>query len=183
MFKGKLHPKLKMIVFCASSQNYRHFFEKQQQQQNQEQKKKKKKIHAFECKFSEELKYGIEISVSYKFFFFFFFCLFVVCLFFVLFCFVFLDRPIEQNLQNKVSINKKRTAWPTKIPMPILSSLDNLLQDAYNIFQKSPGNFEKVHKTLSVLVWVQFPLNFSRILIPPCKSIILKRISKRDTCF
>ena len=42
--------------------------------------------------------------------------------------------------------------------MPILSSLDNLLQDAYNIFQKSPGNF---------LESAQNTLNFGLDAVPP----------------
>ena len=42
--------------------------------------------------------------------------------------------------------------------MLYLSSLDNLLEDAYIIFQKSVDNFEIEHKTCLFLVRVQFPL-------------------------
>ena len=42
---------------------------------------------------------------------------------------------MDQNSQNIVLINKSRTAWPTQILMLFLSSLDNLLQDTYIIFQ------------------------------------------------
>ena len=44
-------------------------------------------------------------------------------------------------------INNSRTAWPTLTFMLFLSFLDNLLSDAYNIFQKDVDNFEIEHKT------------------------------------
>ena len=44
-------------------------------------------------------------------------------------------------------INNSRTAWPTLILMLFLSSLDNLLYNAYIIFQKDVDNFEIEHKT------------------------------------
>ena len=43
---------------------------------------------------------------------------------------------IYQNRQNISLMHNSRTAWPTKILMPFLSFLDNLLQVAYLIFQK-----------------------------------------------
>ena len=43
---------------------------------------------------------------------------------------------MDQNSQNVVLINNSRTAWPTYMLILFLSSLDNLLQDAYIIFQK-----------------------------------------------
>ena len=42
---------------------------------------------------------------------------------------------IDQYVQNIVLINKSRTAWHTEILMPFSSFSDNLLQDAYIIFQ------------------------------------------------
>ena len=45
-----------------------------------------------------------------------------------------------------VFIYNLKTAWPTKIPMPFLSSLDNLLLHAC-ISQKSVDSFEIAHKT------------------------------------
>ena len=54
---------------------------------------------------------------------------------------------MDQNSQNIVLINYSRTAWPTWILMLYLSSLDNLLQDTYIIFQKSIDNFEIAQKT------------------------------------
>ena len=47
---------------------------------------------------------------------------------------------MDQDSQNVVLINNPRTAWPTK--MLFLSSLDNLLQVAYVIFQKGVGPFQ-----------------------------------------
>ena len=46
-----------------------------------------------------------------------------------------------------VWINNSRTDWPTLILMPFFSFLDNLLQDAYIIFQQDVDNFEIEHKT------------------------------------
>ena len=40
-----------------------------------------------------------------------------------------------------------KNSWPTKNSMPLLSSLDSLLSDAYIIFHKSVDNFEIAHKT------------------------------------
>ena len=40
-----------------------------------------------------------------------------------------------------------KTTWPTKISVPFLSSLVNLLYDTYIICQKSVDNFEIAHKT------------------------------------
>ena len=54
---------------------------------------------------------------------------------------------MDQNSQNVAWINNSRTPWPSQILMLFLSSLDNLLQDAYIIFQKGVGNFEIEHKT------------------------------------
>ena len=54
---------------------------------------------------------------------------------------------IDQNSKNVVWINNSRTAWPTLILMLFLSSLDNLLEDAYTIFQKDVDNLEIEHKT------------------------------------
>ena len=51
-------------------------------------------------------------------------------------------------MQNSVLISDPRTAWPTKIIMPFLNFSDNLLQDAYNIFEKSVDNFETAHKQI-----------------------------------
>ena len=49
------------------------------------------------------------------------------------------------------SINNSKTAWPTLILMLFLSSLDNLLEDAYIIFQKDIDNFEIEHKNMLIL--------------------------------
>ena len=49
---------------------------------------------------------------------------------------------MDQNSQNIVLINNSRTAWPTLSWMLFLSSLDNLLSDAYITFQKGVDNFE-----------------------------------------
>ena len=49
-------------------------------------------------------------------------------------------------------INKSRTAWSTKIWMPVLSFSDNLL-----IYQNIFDKFEIAHKTCSNLVWGEFP--------------------------
>ena len=46
-----------------------------------------------------------------------------------------------------VWINNSRTALPTLILMLFLSSSDNLLSDAYVIFQKDVDVYEKEHKT------------------------------------
>ena len=54
---------------------------------------------------------------------------------------------MNQNIQNVVWINNSRTAWPTYISMLFLSSLDNLLLDAYIIFQKGVDDYEIKHKT------------------------------------
>ena len=52
-----------------------------------------------------------------------------------------------------VLIHSLKTAGLTKISMPFLSSLDNLLKDACIIFWKSIDNFEihVAHKTLLIL--------------------------------
>ena len=54
---------------------------------------------------------------------------------------------MDQYSQNNVLINNSSTAWPTSILMQFLSSLDNLLQDAYIILQEGVDNFEVEHKT------------------------------------
>ena len=54
---------------------------------------------------------------------------------------------MNQNSQNVVWINNSRFTWPTLILILVLSSLDNLLQDAYINFQKGVDNFEIEHKT------------------------------------
>ena len=41
-----------------------------------------------------------------------------------------------------ILINNSRTTWPTSLLMPFLSSLDNLLRDAYIIFKKGVYNLE-----------------------------------------
>ena len=53
---------------------------------------------------------------------------------------------MDQNSQNVVWINNSRNAWPTCILMLILSFLDNLLLDAYIIYQKGVDNFDIEHK-------------------------------------
>ena len=57
---------------------------------------------------------------------------------------------VDQNIILTGLIHNLKTAWPTKISMPFLRSLDNLLSDAYIIFQKKNveiDNFEIAHKT------------------------------------
>ena len=54
---------------------------------------------------------------------------------------------MDQNSRNIVLINNTKTAWPTYILILFLSSLDNLLQYAYIIFQKGVDNFEIERKT------------------------------------
>ena len=58
-------------------------------------------------------------------------------------------RVIDQNNILTVLIHNFKTTWPTEIPVPLLSSLDNLLWDAYIILQKnkSVDNFEMECKT------------------------------------
>ena len=46
-----------------------------------------------------------------------------------------------------VLIYNLKTAWPTKIPMPFMSSLNILLWYAYVIFQEGVDYFEIEHKT------------------------------------
>ena len=43
---------------------------------------------------------------------------------------------LSQNNILTILIHNLKTVWPTKIPMPFLSSLDKLLKVAYTIFQK-----------------------------------------------
>ena len=43
---------------------------------------------------------------------------------------------MDQNSHNNVLINYSKIAWPTKILMPFLNSLDNLLLDAISFFIK-----------------------------------------------
>ena len=57
-----------------------------------------------------------------------------------------LELLIKNNIMT-ILIHKLKTACPTKISMPFLNSLDNLLQNAYIIFQKSVDNFEMEHIT------------------------------------
>ena len=54
---------------------------------------------------------------------------------------------IDQNDILNVLTHNLETAWPTKILMLFLSSLDNLLLYAYIIFQKGVDYFEIEHKT------------------------------------
>ena len=54
---------------------------------------------------------------------------------------------MDQNNILTVLIHNLETTSPTKLSMPFLSSLDNLLYDAYIIFHKSVDNFEIAHKT------------------------------------
>ena len=57
-------------------------------------------------------------------------------------------------MKNMVLINNSRTAGPSnKLLMLFPSFSENLLQDAYIIFQNSVDNFEIVHKTCSLFVW------------------------------
>ena len=42
--------------------------------------------------------------------------------------------------------------------MPVLSSLDNLLYDAYLIFQRGDDNIEIEHKHANFRLGVQYPL-------------------------
>ena len=60
-------------------------------------------IHASYTKLYKEIKIGIEILVDQVFF------------------------KMDQNIQNNVLINNSRTAYPTEIQMPFLSSFDNWL--------------------------------------------------------
>ena len=53
---------------------------------------------------------------------------------------------MDQDRQNVILINNKRTARPTNIFVLFLSSFYNLLKDAYVIFQKGVDNFEIEHK-------------------------------------
>ena len=54
---------------------------------------------------------------------------------------------IDLNMKNIVLISNSRTAWPTKILVPLLSFTDNLLQDAHIIFQRYVYYFEMAHQT------------------------------------
>ena len=54
---------------------------------------------------------------------------------------------IDQNILLTVLIHNLQTGWPTKISMPFLSFLDNLLLDTCIIWRKSVDNFEIAHKT------------------------------------
>ena len=72
---------------------------------------------------------------------------------------------MDQNSQNIVLINNSRTAWPTNMLLPFLSSLDNLLQDAYIIFQKGVDNFEIAHKHANF--WLGVSLPHSPLHTPP----------------
>ena len=49
-------------------------------------------------------------------------------------------------------INNTRTVWCIEMSMPFLSFSDNLLQDAFIIFQNGADNFEIVYKICSILV-------------------------------
>ena len=64
---------------------------------------------------------------------------------------------MDQNSQNFVLINNSRTAWPTQIVMLFLSSLVNLLKDAYINFLKGVDNLEIEHKTCLFLVRSIYP--------------------------
>ena len=44
-------------------------------------------------------------------------------------------------------IHNLRSAWLTKVSIPFLNSLHNLLYDAFIIFQQIVKNFEIAHKT------------------------------------
>ena len=46
-----------------------------------------------------------------------------------------------------VLIHNLKIAWPTKIQMSFLSSLNNLLKDAYFVYQAVIDYFEIEHKT------------------------------------
>ena len=60
---------------------------------------------------------------------------------------------MDQNNQNTGLIHNSWTNWPTEILMSFVSTLNNLLQDAYIIiiffffFWKGVDNFEMEHKT------------------------------------
>ena len=46
------------------------------------------------------------------------------------------SKVIDKNIQSFVFINNTRTIWPTKTLTPSLSFSDNLLENAFIIFQK-----------------------------------------------
>ena len=48
---------------------------------------------------------------------------------------------IDQNNILTILIHNLKTTWSTKIPMPFLSSLDNLLYDAYTTLQTNVWQF------------------------------------------
>ena len=61
---------------------------------------------------------------------------------------------MDENSQNIILTNNSRTTWPTWILMLFLCLLDNLLWDAYIIFQKWVDNFEIEYKYHFVM-WIQ----------------------------
>ena len=70
----------------------------------------------------------------------------------------------------KVEIN----VWPTKMLMPIcqFEFSDNLLRDAYIIFQKSVDSFGMENTAFSILVWSSVPPLNNRF-----KSSLLRRLA------
>ena len=53
----------------------------------------------------------------------------------------------NQNIILTVLIHNFRTSWPSKVSIPILSSLDSLLYNACIVLRKSVDNFEIAHET------------------------------------
>ena len=67
-----------------------------------------------------------------------------------------------------VVINNSRTSWIIEILMPFLSFSDDLLQDAYIIFQNIVDHFEMTYNTCSILVCMQFPLKQTQMRYLHC---------------
>ena len=72
---------------------------------------------------------------------------------------------INQNNILTVLIQNLKAVWLIKIPMPFLSSLDNLLYDAYIVLQKKKKKkkvltiLRQIAKHANFLLGVQFPLD------------------------
>ena len=65
--------------------------------------------------------------------------------------------------------------------MPFLSSLDNLLHDAYIIFQKGVDNFEIEHRNCYFLYGVQYPLNWTKSAVMRNLKQVIIYIYKKQT--
>ena len=61
----------------------------------------------------------------------------------------------EHPLQYASTDKNKKSHY--RMLMLFSSLSDNLLQDNHSIFWESVDNFEMMHKTCAILVWVQFP--------------------------